>query len=129
MLHPSYTDLMRIVNEGSDGDTPVVNSRYSIVMATAKRAREIISDPHADPDDRAKPLSAAVRELNEGILHILPDDSPDEDEITAEEGSLTSVEESYFQEDDDEEREEDGEDTEDDPDLYDEGDESSEDEN
>ena len=44
MLHPSYTDLMKVVNsEVGEGDTPVVNSRYSIVMATAKRARQIIA--------------------------------------------------------------------------------------
>ena len=44
MLHPSYTDLMQVVNsEVEQGETPVVNSRYSIVMATAKRARQIIA--------------------------------------------------------------------------------------
>ena len=43
MLHPSYTDLMKVANsEVNEGETPVVNSRYSIVMATAKRARELI---------------------------------------------------------------------------------------
>ena len=45
MLHPSYTDLMKVVNKDvEEGETKVVNSRYSIVMATAKRAREITSD-------------------------------------------------------------------------------------
>ena len=44
MLHPSYTDLMKVVNrEVEPGEAPVVNSRYSIVMATAKRARQIIA--------------------------------------------------------------------------------------
>ena len=43
MLHPSYTDLMKAVNsEVEPGEQPVVNSRYSIVMATAKRARQLI---------------------------------------------------------------------------------------
>ena len=38
MLHPSYTDLMSVVNaEVEPGEQPVVNSRYSIVLATAKR--------------------------------------------------------------------------------------------
>ena len=36
MIHPSYVELMRVVNEGADvGMEPVVNSRYSIVSATA----------------------------------------------------------------------------------------------
>ena len=80
MLHPSYTDLMQIVNEEAEGDTPVVNSRYSIVMATAKRARQIIADQDLDSRFRAKPLSEAVRELSNGTLHILPEEPSDLDE-------------------------------------------------
>ncbi len=39
MLHPSYTDLMKVVNKDvEEGETKVVNSRYSIVMATAKKS-------------------------------------------------------------------------------------------
>lgn len=44
MLHPSYTDLMKVVNKDvEEGDSKVVNSRYSIVMATSKRARQLIA--------------------------------------------------------------------------------------
>ena len=40
MIHPSYVDLMKVMNSDVEiGEEPVVNSRYSIVMATAKRAR------------------------------------------------------------------------------------------
>ena len=43
MLHPSYSDLMKVVNSGVEsGEEPVVSSRYSIVMATSRRARQII---------------------------------------------------------------------------------------
>ena len=48
MLHPSYTDLMKVINsEVETGEAPVVNSRYSIVLASAKRARQLIAG--ADP--------------------------------------------------------------------------------
>ena len=76
MLHPSYTDLMKVVNsEVEPGETPVVNSRYSIVMATAKRARQIISgdEPLVDAKGK-KPLSIAVDELNAGKIKVLGDD-------------------------------------------------------
>ena len=75
MLHPSYTDLMKVVNsEVEEGDTPVVNSRYSIVMATAKRARQIIAgDPNVTAKEASKPLSTAVKELNEGKIKIIHD--------------------------------------------------------
>ena len=43
MLHPSYSDLIQVANSGVEpGEAKVVNSRYSIVMAIAKRARQII---------------------------------------------------------------------------------------
>ena len=75
MLHPSYSDLMKVVNsEVEPGEAPVVNSRYSIVMATAKRARQIISGEEALVSAKgAKPLSVAVEELNQGKIKILSD--------------------------------------------------------
>ena len=76
MLHPSYSDLMKVVNsEVEPGEAPVVNSRYSIVMATSKRARQIIAgdEPLVDGTGK-KPLSIAVEELNEGKIKILNDE-------------------------------------------------------
>lgn len=71
MLHPSYTDLMNIANsEVEQGEQPVVNSRYSIVLATAKRARQIIagSEPLTDHNDCPKALSIAIDELSSGAI-------------------------------------------------------------
>ena len=87
MLHPSYSDLMKVVNsEVEEGNEPVVNSRYSIVLATAKRARQIIARQSKDDLDVlvvSKPLSKAVSELNEGKIKIVPDE--EKEEIQAEE--------------------------------------------
>lgn len=76
MLHPSYTDLMAVVNsEVEPGEQPVVQSRYSIVMATSKRARQIIAgDEPLVPGKGAKPLSVAVEELYSGEVKIVGDD-------------------------------------------------------
>ena len=76
MLHPSYTDLMKVVNsEVEPGEAPVVNSRYSIVMATAKRARQIIAgDEPLGPAKVDQPLSIAVEERKQGKIKILGDD-------------------------------------------------------
>ena len=73
MLHPSYSDLMKVVNSGVEsGEEPVVSSRYSIVMATSKRARQIISGEDTLVESRdKKPLSVAVEELNQGKIKIL----------------------------------------------------------
>lgn len=85
MLHPSYSELMKVVNsEGEQGETPVVNSRYSIVLATAKRARQIIARQSKDDMDIpmiSKPLSEAVAELNEGKVKILPEEETSTEEV------------------------------------------------
>ncbi len=76
MLHPSYTDLMKAVNgDMEEGDTPVVNSRYSIVLATAKRARQLIdgAEPYVIPSCN-KALSIAVDELYNSKVKIISED-------------------------------------------------------
>jgi DNA-directed RNA polymerase subunit omega len=76
MLHPSYSDLMKVVNsEVEPGEAKVVNSRYSIVMATSKRARQLIEgeEPLVYAAGK-KPLSIAIEELNQSQIKILGDD-------------------------------------------------------
>lgn len=74
MLHPSYSDLMKVANsEVEEGEHPVVNSRYSIVMATSKRARQLVNGRPTtvrDADSR-NPLSVAIEELEKGDIKIL----------------------------------------------------------
>jgi len=70
MLRPSYSELMEILNNESDVDSQIT-SRYTIVIAAAKRARQLV--------EGARPLSAgsldhvvslAVKEMEEGYLKI-----------------------------------------------------------
>ena len=80
MIHPSYVDLMKVVNKGvEEGEEPVISSRYSVVMATAKRARQIIAgdEPMVKVKDKQKPLSIAVEEMNQDTLRILTDEEKD----------------------------------------------------
>lgn len=77
MIHPSYVELMRVVNNDVEiGEEPVVNSRYSIVIAAAKRARQIIGgdDPMVPHAKGKKPLSIAVDELYTGKVKIIGED-------------------------------------------------------
>ena len=76
MLHPSYTDLMKLVNsEVESGEAPVVNSRYSIVLATSKRARQIIDGAESYVLPKCpKPLSIAIDELNNSKIRILSEE-------------------------------------------------------
>lgn len=83
MLHPSYVDLMKVVNKGvEEGEEPVISSRYSIVMATAKRARQLVDGEEAlVREDGRKPLSIAVDELNQGKIQILGEDDDAEENV------------------------------------------------
>jgi len=81
MLHPSYSDLMNVVNKGAeDAEHPVINSRYAIVIATAKRARQIVDgdEPLVKMTSKdgmpKKALSIAVEELEKGYVTILPEE-------------------------------------------------------
>lgn len=82
MLHPSYSDLMKVVNQDvEEGATKIVNSRYSIVLATAKRARQLIDgDPALVPANSGeKPLSIAIDELNSGKIKIIAEETEEEE--------------------------------------------------
>ena len=84
MLHPSYTDLIDVVNSDIEpGEQPVVQSRYSIVIAASRRARQIIGgeDPMVSGAAGKKTLSIAIDELYHQKVKILPEEeNPTEEE-------------------------------------------------
>ncbi len=92
MLHPSYTDLIEAVNSNVEpGEQPVVQSRYSIVIAAAKRARQLIggAEPLVYGGAGKKQLSTAVQELYERKVTILPEEEETEEEIPAEDALIS----------------------------------------
>lgn len=94
MLHPSYKEMIEKINDTkSEGDAEM-HSRYSLVIAAAKRARQINSgsEPLVEVNGKEKNLSTAVNELFAGKVHIMDNsavisDEPGdyEDELPAEE--------------------------------------------
>ncbi len=99
MIHPSYSELMQVVNSDAEADEePIVSSRYSIVLATSKRARQLISGEESllDDDDEFlvdKPLSTAVKELYTGKVKILPYVEEERDEEEEETSEVSETEE------------------------------------
>lgn len=96
MLHPSYTELMNAVNsEVAEGEKPIVNSRYSIVIATARRARQLIAGADSTVDDfkNKKPLSVAVEEILSGDVKMLSGgaDVEEDDEKTMMSGDVYDI--------------------------------------
>lgn len=73
MLRPSYAELMDTMSKNSEKD---VTSRYTVVIAAAKRARQLIDgdDTMSDIDvDSNKPVSIAVEEIREGKITVVPE--------------------------------------------------------
>lgn len=62
MIYPPIRDL-----------TEKTDSRYSLVIATAKRAREISED---ETKDVKKPIIEAIREINSGEVIIVSSEEP-----------------------------------------------------
>jgi len=70
MLTPSYSELMDVIKQGGKVD-PRVASRYTVVLAAAKRARQLTEGMEPltyAPTDRA--VSIAVKEMSEGKLRV-----------------------------------------------------------
>ena len=65
MIHPSYSELMNVINsEVEEGEQPLVQSRYSIVKAAATRAiidsraieEKLLKMPEKDKDKVSEPV-------------------------------------------------------------------------
>ena len=95
MIHPSYTELIEAINTNSEDDdtTMSLNSRYSLVLAASKRARQIIagSKPMVEGAEGKKPLSVAIDELYKGKVKIL---APEEEDEGTEQTAEAQTEES-----------------------------------
>lgn len=72
MIHPSYNELAEKINSAAEDERPVVSSRYSVCVATAKRARQLIEGAEPTVTSKCnKPLSTAIDEIYEGTVKIL----------------------------------------------------------
>ena len=84
MIHPSYSELIQAINNNAEEDdnTMMLNSRYSLVLATSKRARQLIAgaEPLVSGTAGKKPLAIAIDELYKGEVKIV---ATGEDEETS----------------------------------------------
>ena len=70
---------MAIVNPSIVELSEKVDSRYTLVVETSKRARQLVSgaQPLIDPKDM-KPLMVAIEEVNRGLLTYSRDPETEE---------------------------------------------------
>ena len=70
MFEISGDDLINIVNQNISEDSKKINSKFSIVIATSKRARQLINDdPEGLEHDNA--LTVAINEFKNQKVSIV----------------------------------------------------------
>lgn len=94
MIHPSYYELMDKMNEeNAKNNVPEITSRYYIVLAASKRARQLIDG--AEPKihiTSPKLLSTAVEEFYEGLVYIVNDDAAENQDVLKDETAENTAE-------------------------------------
>lgn len=127
MLRPTYNDLIESMNRNREEGELEVQSRYSVVIASAKRARQLIDgeEPLIKGEEGKKPLSMAIEEISCNLVNvekgldyedepiILPekeeysryaiDEDLDEDEDVEEDSEEKDEEEDFSERDEEEE--------------------------
>ena len=97
MIHPSYSELIQAINNNAEEDdnTMMLNSRYSLVLATSKRARQLIAgaEPLVPNTAGKKPLSIAIDELYKGEVKIVAASEDTTKTQTVSEETVENIEE------------------------------------
>lgn len=90
MLRPSYSDLLEVLNKDAS-KVDAINSRYTIVIAAAKRARQLIdkAEPLTMNYTVDKPVSIAVNELFENKIKIIQNSEKATDAETSDQEEFT----------------------------------------
>ena len=85
MIHPSYTELIDVLSGQESLDNSML-SRYTIIIAAAKRARQLVdgSEPLVDNIKVDKPVSIAVNELYNSKIKIISHNPDAEEAVFAE---------------------------------------------
>ena len=118
MIHPSYSELFEVINGNDEDGEKIISSRYSICVANAKRAKQLIKGATPLVDVKCnKPLSIAVEEIYQGKVQVLTADAfaakmaqqAEEEARLAEEARLKALEEAQKAEESESTEEKNGE--------------------
>ena len=63
MFKPSVNELINVVNKNILNDTQKVKSKFTIVMAPSKRARQLVEERDERVEGGANALTVAIKEF------------------------------------------------------------------
>ncbi len=70
MFEPSGQELINIANESILNENEKIKSKYSIIIAAAKRARQLVDEEDERIEAGVNPLSAAIEDIENKEVRI-----------------------------------------------------------
>ncbi|MBR0038754.1 MAG: DNA-directed RNA polymerase subunit omega [Lachnospiraceae bacterium] len=74
MFEPSGQELINIANESILNENEKIKSKYTVIIAAAKRARQLVEEKDERIEEGANPLTIAIDEIRNKEVKIEPED-------------------------------------------------------
>ena len=70
MFEPSGQELINIANESILNENEKIKSKYTVIIAAAKRARQLVDEGDERVEEGANPLTVAIDEIKNKEVKI-----------------------------------------------------------
>ena len=72
MFEPSAQKLINVANESITNEEEKINSKYTMIIAAAKRARQLVDEKDQRVENGKNPLTIAIDEIEDKIVRVIP---------------------------------------------------------
>ncbi len=73
MFEPSVQKLINEVNESILNENEKIKSKYTVIIAAAKRARQLVDDKDERVENGKNALTIAIDEIENRLVKVIPD--------------------------------------------------------
>ena len=73
MFEPSAQELINAANENIQDEKEKIKSKYTMIIAAAKRARQLVDKKDERVENGANPLTVAIEEIEDKVVRVIPD--------------------------------------------------------
>ncbi|MBQ7743554.1 MAG: DNA-directed RNA polymerase subunit omega [Lachnospiraceae bacterium] len=73
MFEPSVQKLINEVNESILNENEKIKSKYTVIIAAAKRARQLVDDKDERVENGKNALTIAIEEIENRLVKVIPD--------------------------------------------------------
>lgn len=72
MFEPSAQKLINVVNENVNNEDEKIKSKYTMIIAAAKRARQLVDEKDQRVENGKNALTIAIDEIENKIVKVIP---------------------------------------------------------